>query len=135
MQHWYAHHSEKKMGRPYPKLAEPRFYITKRFASMQPGDWVWVIEGDLRTPTRFSLADCFEISAIKPDPFAGTASKFKFELQGRSSKLRFNYGLNRADEWFAKLHQMYLSSGIPFNRLDNQPDVITGLKRAAGLTA
>ena len=133
MQHWYAHHSEKAMGRPYPKLAEPRFYVTKRHASLQPGDWVWVVEGDLRAPTRFSLADCFEVSSIKPDPFPGTASKFKFELQGRSSKLAFNYGLNRADEWFAQLHHMYLSRGIPFNRLDNFPKVIEGLKRTCGL--
>lgn len=73
------------MGRPYPKLAEPRVYVTKRHASLQPGDWIWVVEGDLRAPTRFSLADCFEVSAIKPDPFPGTASKFKFELQGHSA--------------------------------------------------
>lgn len=133
MQHWYAHHSEKTMGRPYPKLAAPRFYLTRRPASLQPGDWIWVIAGDMRTPTRFSLADCFELAAVKPDPFPGDASKFRFELQGTTSKLKFDYGLNRAEEWFAKLHHMYLSKGIPFNRLDNHPDVVGGLKTTAGL--
>lgn len=133
MQHWYAHHSEKAMGHPYPKLAQPRFYVTKLHASLQPGDWIWVIAGDTRTPTRFTLADCFEVVAVKPDPFPGTASKFKFELQGHNSKLKFDYGLNRAEEWFAMLHHMYLSKGIPFNRLDSFPEVIAGLKRTCGL--
>lgn len=133
MQHWYAHHSAKRMGHPYPKQDEPRFYVTRRPASLQPGDWVWVVEGDLRTPTRFSLADCFEVFAIKNDPFPGTRSAFRFELQGRTSKLTFNYGLNRADEWFATLHSAYLSRGIPFNRLDGFPHVIDGLKRTCGL--
>jgi hypothetical protein len=93
-----------------------------------------VIEGDLGTPTRFSLADCFEVSAIMPDPFPGTASKFKFELQGLASKVLFNYGLNRADDWFAELHHIYLARGIPFNRLGSFPEVIDGLKRTCGLT-
>lgn len=135
MQHWYAHHSEKKMGRPYPGLIEPRFYITRRPSALQPGDWLWVIEGNLSTPTRFSLADCFEIAVIKPDPFPGTALKFKFELQGHRSKLRFNFGLNRADEWFARLHHSYLSRGIPFNSLGSFPDVVEGLKRTCGMVA
>jgi hypothetical protein len=133
MQHWYAYHSEKKMGRSYPRSEQPRFFITKRPASLQPGDWLWVIEGNAGTPTRFSLADCFEIAEIRDAPVSGTNSKLKFELRGVKSKLIFSFGLNRADEWFAKLHGMYLSRGIPFNRLDNYPEIIAGLKTACAM--
>lgn len=134
MQHWYAYHSENKMGHPYPRAVAPRFLTTRKPTSLQLGDWLWVVEGDRRTPTRFSLADCFEITAIRPDPFPDSSSKFKFELRGDKSKLPFSFGLNRADEWFAKLHAMYLSKAIPFNRLDNHPEVIAGLKKAGRMT-
>lgn len=92
----------------------------------------WVVEGDLRTPTRFALVDCFEVDEIDRGPFLGSFAPFAARVSGRASRLRFPVGLNRADDWFAELHGKFITKQKLFSRLTERPSIIAALKQSSG---
>lgn len=133
MQHWYGYHSEKTMGQPYSISDGSRIYIKTGFKQLGEGDWIWIVEGDHRTPTRYSLVDCFAVTEIDNGPFAGDRARFAAVAKGQTSRLRFPVGLNRADEWFAELHGTFITKQRFFSRLTDHPHLIAALKKASAI--
>lgn len=133
MQHWYGYHSEKTMGQPYSAVAGSRFYVKKNFKQLTEGDWIWLVEGDVRAPRRFTLVDCFEVDEIDRGPFSGSFAPFAAKAIGHASRLRFPVGLNRADVWFAELHGEFITKQKLFSRLTERPHIIASLKQSSGM--
>lgn len=102
-------------------------YLTRFPSKLAKGDIIWVIEGDLRTPTRFTLADCFEYFDAKHPPFAVAYKRFTIRILGSHSLLRSSSALNRADEWFFKLHSHFITKQKFFNSLAVEPEIVDGL--------
>lgn len=134
MQHWYAYHSQKRMGYSYRETNASRLYFKKNGRQIERGDWIWIVEGDLATPTRFSLSDCFEIEHLDPGPFSGEYSRYHGKASASRSLLRYPVPLNRGDQaWFAEMHRGWLTKQRFFEPLASRPDYLAGLRRVAGL--
>ena len=133
MQHWYSYHSEKTMGHTYASAGCPGMYLSRAPKKLEVGDIVWVVEGGLRTPVRFSLVDCFEYSDAKLPPFAPSYSKFAIQILGHHSLLRTSIPFNRTEKWFAELHARFITKQKFFNRLEGEPAIVEGLCSASGI--
>lgn len=121
------------MGYPYARVGGSAMYLTRRPSKLESGDVVWVIEGDLRSPTRFSLVDCFEFSDHEDPPFAPAYAKFAVRILGHRSILRSASPLNRADKWFADLHSRFITKQKFFTSLAAEPEIVEGLCNFSGV--
>lgn len=133
MQHWYSYHSEKTMGHTYASAGGSGMYLSRAPKKLEAGDIVWVVEGDIRNPKRFSLVDCFEYSNTELPPFAPSYSRFVIRILGHHSLLRSPMPLNRADKWFFDLHSRFITKQKFFNRLEEEPELVKGLCTASGI--
>lgn len=127
MKHWYSYHSEKTMGHTYASTGRSSMYLSRAPKKLEVGDFVWVIEGDIRTPTRFSLVDCFEYIDAEFPPFAPSYSRFGIRIFGYHSLLRSPVPLNRADKWFFALHSRFITKQKFFSCLEEEPELVEGL--------
>lgn len=133
MNHWYAYHSEKTMGHTYASVGASTMYMRREPSALEAGDLIWVIEGDLRSPTRFTLVDCFEFSDVEYPPFKQSYQKFAVRITGHRSLLMTPSPLNRADAWFADLHGRFITKQRFFNQLNSDPHIIEGLASIGGV--
>jgi hypothetical protein len=127
VKHWYSYHSEKTMGHTYASAGGSGTYLSRTPTKLDAGDIVWVIEGDIRTPTRFSLVDCFAYSDAEFPPFVPLYSRFAIRILGHHSLLRSPVPLNRADRWFFALHGRFITKQKFFSCLEEEPELVEGL--------
>jgi hypothetical protein len=76
VKHWYTYHSEKTMGHTYASAGASGIYLSRTPTKLDVGDIISIVEGDIRTPKRFSLVDCFAYSDAEFPPFVRSYSKF-----------------------------------------------------------
>ena len=133
MRHWYSYHSEKTMGHTYASTGSSSMYLSRVPQKLEADDIIWVIEGDNRTPKRFSLVDCFEYSDTEFPPFAPSYSRFAIRILGHHSLLKGPVLLNRADKWFFDLHGGFITKQKFFSCLEGEPGLIAGLCTASGI--
>jgi hypothetical protein len=133
VQHWYGYHSEKTMGYAYDTAGGSAMYIKRPPAKLVMNDIVWVVEGDLRNPTRFALVDCFEYTYAEYPPFAPAFTKFGLRVLGTRSLLSGTVPLNRAERWFSELHSRFITKQKFFNSLISEPEIVDGLLRISGI--
>lgn len=121
------------MGYPYAKVGGSAMYVTRPPSKLVMNDVVWVIEGDHRNPTRFTLVDCFEYSDAEHPPFAPAYTKFGIRILGNRSLLRSTAPLNRADKWFSELHSRFITKQKFFSPLTPEPEIVKGLLCISGI--
>jgi hypothetical protein len=133
MKHWYSYHSEKTMGHTYGSTGRSAMYLTRAQKKLEVGDIIWVVEGNIRIPARFSLVDCFKYDDAEFPPFAPSYSKFVIRILGYNSLLPSPVPLNRADKWFFTLHGRFITKQKFFSCLEEEPELVEGLCTASGI--
>lgn len=128
--HWYVYHSQKAMECAYDRSSAPVVFSTREQPKLCHGDTIWVVEGDLETPTNFEIADCFIVQGTDGPPFATTNAKFKLKVIGERSLLPKPISLNASASWFADLRDGFIKKQRFFCRLDAHPHIYEGLAKA-----
>lgn len=135
------------MGYTYASIDKSAFYISKdkvNHVTLYKNHIIWVIEGNHQTPCRFKLVDCFHYQQSEEPPFNDMRSKFdgtqnefniihsKFNkrILGKSL-LNSPISLDKEYEWFANLHQKYITKQKFFYPLTNL--IVAGLKEVSGI--
>lgn len=121
------------MRHTYASVKASQMYLTKNY-SIELDDVVWVIEGDLKKPAHFRLADCFRYMFIKYPPFPAGSGKFKFKISSRHSLLAHEILIDKAAPWFSMLHSKYITKQKFFHSLDQEPLIVNGLRDVSGIT-
>lgn len=132
MQHWYVYHSAETMGHAYASTEPASVYSTTLQPKLCFGDALWVVEGDTNFPRQFALVDCFRYEDTKYPPFLGGYDGFKLRVIG-TSLLKLPIPLKKEDDWFSRLHKMYITKQKFFSRLSDEPDVVAGLQKVSGV--
>jgi len=132
VQHWYAYHSDKVMKHTYASVKASQIYLTK-YHPIELDDVVWVIEGDLKKPACFRLADCFRYRFIRYPLFPIGYEKFKFKISDHHSLLAHEILIDKAEAWFSTLHSKYITKQKFFHSLRSEPSIVNGLCHISGI--
>ena len=117
MADWYFYHSQNTMGQTYHISGESAVYSKLENKKLCFGDRIWVIEGDLGQPVRFSLVDCFIYAENIHPPFSSPFYGFRIKYRGESLKPP-EVRLNKSDSpWFSQLHSKYITKQRFFERI------------------
>lgn len=131
--HWYVYHSQKTMGYAYAKLDAPTAFSTKNQRKLCHGDTVWVIEGDLSSPTNYAIADCFVVQSTDTSPFRGNHLQFKLKVTGERSLIRGPVALDKSTLWFSELRERFITKQRFFCTLEDHQNIQDGLVAASGV--
>lgn len=120
------------MGYTYASVGASQMYLTK-YWSLRVGDVIWVVEGDLKKPKGFHLADCFQCASTEYPPFPPGYGKFKLKVLGCSSFLVREIALDKTELWFDILHSKYITKQRFFSSLSFEPTILAGLCDISGI--
>ncbi|MEO7622688.1 MAG: hypothetical protein ABIS30_06440 [Gallionella sp.] len=127
VRHWYVYHSQKTMGHTYASLGKSGVYSTPPQPKLCINDKIWVIEGDVCTPTNFRIADCFHYLKTSHPPFAQQYADFKFFISGDSLLPKQSEVLSKESSWFAELHKKFITKQRFFASITDNAAIIDGL--------
>lgn len=130
---WYVYHSQKKMGHSYRDLGAPIVFSTKVQRKLCHGHTIWVVEGDLSTPTNFTIADCFTVKGTDAPSRWGDYADFKLKVFGDTSLLRAPVPVDTSASWFEELHSRFITKQRFFCSLSEHPSISSGLATASGV--